>query len=609
MKYYFVYYMNLMFSALSPDDQKIVIDKCLDPLLNLSERGFKFAIQISGVSLEIIDKYRPDLTAKLKLLVNKKQIDFIGNGYTQIIQPLFPHALNSKNQQLGQEIYLEKLGYKPNIATVNEMAFSEGSCESMIENGYSTILMEWNNPQSIKKHKIGSQFYPAKLKISNKETTLLWCDTITFQKFQKYVHGEIELKEYLQWLDDYTRGEKGTLCLYCSDAEIFNFRPARYGTELVSKLNEWDRIESLMFELKGSTIFPSDVPEKSKKIIKITNAKNPIVVKKQEKYNINRWSLSGRDDQNLNSFCYKLLNVISTKKLGFPNEEWKNLLKIASSDLRTHIEDSRWNIAKNIRNNFEKKYANYFKNDASNHEQENKDILLDNKRGNNIISWPKTNPLIGSVLSGNFSKVDLMADFYSGFVVVEKLGHRKISDLDYEASYENSNHSNKFINPQGYKIKKTIFNTDRNSLNLEIDLQTPKRTREQIKICNFCLKSDNWDIETLFYKTKLGGNSAEKFYFGLESFNQNEILNLNVVGKYGFIPTDGILEIGDKNKSLFFDLNSNDCFYLVRFSFEIDQNKRFLLQVSFITQDIDETFRESDAVQNFNFKCSVSNNL
>ena len=166
-----------------------------------------------------------------------------------------------------------------------------------------------------------------------------------------------------------------------------------------------------------------------------------------------------------------------------------------------------------------------------------------------------------------------MADFYSGFVVVEKLGHRKISDLDYEASYKNSNHSNKFINPQGYKIKKTIFNTDRNSLNLEINLQTPKRTREQIKICNFCLKSDNWDIETLFYKTKLGGNSAEKFDFGLESFNQNEILNLNVVGKYGFIPTDGILEIGDKNKSLFFDLNSNDCFYLVRFSFEIDQTK------------------------------------
>ena len=41
----------------------------------------------------------------------------------------------------------------------------------------------------------------------------------------------------------------------------------------------------------------------------------------------------------------------------------------------------------------------------------------------------KTNPLIGSVLSGSFSKVDLMADFYSGFVVVEKLGHRKISDL------------------------------------------------------------------------------------------------------------------------------------------------------------------------------------
>ena len=67
-------------------------------------------------------------------------------------------------------------------------------------------------------------------------------------KIQKYVHGEIELKEYLQWLDDYTRGKRKRF-VYISDAEIF-FRPARYGTELVSKLNEWDRIENLMFELR-----------------------------------------------------------------------------------------------------------------------------------------------------------------------------------------------------------------------------------------------------------------------------------------------------------------------------------------------------------------------
>ena len=55
----------------------------------------------------------------------------------------------------------------------------------------------------------------------------------------------------------------------------------------------------------------------------------------------------------------------------------EDLLKIASSDLRTHIEDSRWN-AKNIRNNFEKNMV-IISRMMFNHEQENKDILLDNK--------------------------------------------------------------------------------------------------------------------------------------------------------------------------------------------------------------------------------------
>ena len=80
--------MNLTFSALSPEDQKSVLEKCLVPLLDLAEKKFKFAIQISGISLEIINEYRPDLISKLKALIKNKQIDFIGNGYAQIIQPL-----------------------------------------------------------------------------------------------------------------------------------------------------------------------------------------------------------------------------------------------------------------------------------------------------------------------------------------------------------------------------------------------------------------------------------------------------------------------------------------------------------------------------------------
>ena len=242
--------MNLMFSALTVEDQKTVIDRCLDPLLKLTEEKIKFGLQISGVSLEIIDEYRPDLSQKIAKLVKEKKIDFIGNGYAQIIQPLFPHELNLKNQTLGQKVYDDIIGHKPEICTVNEMAFSAGSCESIVQAGYKTILMEWNNANAIIKNDSVDQFSMCKTLIDHKETNLLWCDTVAFQKFQKYVHGEIHLDKYCDWLTDYTRGRRGALCLYCSDAEIFGFRPKRYGTEVKPTLDEWQRIKILMEKLK-----------------------------------------------------------------------------------------------------------------------------------------------------------------------------------------------------------------------------------------------------------------------------------------------------------------------------------------------------------------------
>ena len=73
---------------------------------------------------------------------------------------------------------------------------------------------------------------------------------------------------------------------------------------------------------KNSFLFPSQIVEKSKinKKIIITNAKHPIVTKKQAKYNIMRWSLSGRDNLYINTLCYRIYahfrkNKISNKKV------------------------------------------------------------------------------------------------------------------------------------------------------------------------------------------------------------------------------------------------------------------------------------------------------
>lgn len=608
MKYFFVYYMNLMFSALTAQDQRTVIDKCLDPLLGLADKGFKYGIQISGVSLEIIADYRPDLVTKLAGLIEENKIDFIGNGYAQIIQPLFPHELNCKNQLIGMETYKRYLNYKPKICTINEMAYSDGSCESMLSAGYETILMEVNNVAPNVDDDNFDQFKSAKTQIAGNELDVLWCDTIAFQKFQKYTHGEIDLDSYCEWLLSYTAGREGSLCLYCSDAEIFGFRPARYGTEITPTLDEWDRIECLMRRLQNATVLPSAIEKPNGKVIQLTNAENPILVKKQQKYNINRWAITGKNDQNLNTFCYRLLSHAIGLGSHFTESDWRNLLKLSSSDLRTHIEDKRWDNAIKIREDFQQRFGNemsFLGGTGSNASPSGISVELDRKRGNNIISWPNKSPVLGRVESGKFSKTSLMADFYSGYVVIEKLGHRKISDLDYEGSLSNYQNYNEFINKSGYAIKKTIVSNDIDTLEICVSILVPNRTREQIKPCHFSLTSEYWDMDSLYYSAKLGGDKVEKFLFGHQSFDQDSILNLNVVGTNGFCPTDGVLIIGDKSNKVRFQVNPTICFSLIRFSYDVVDENQFLLQISFVVQDIDETFRENKYQQNLDFKCTV----
>jgi hypothetical protein len=606
MQYYFIYYMNLMFSALSYIDQQKVVNKCLVPLLNLADSGYKFGIQISGVSLEIIQQHRPDLIHKLRCLLENGTIDFIGNGYCQVINPLFPHEVNLQNHKIGLKIYNNILNTQPEICTINEMAFSHSSCESILASKYKTIIMEYNNAKENIGNRQITQFDPARVEVSNEHLNLIWCDTIAFQKFQKYVHGEIGLDEYDIWLRDYTNQKKGTLCLYCSDAEVFGYRPKRYGTEVKPFLDEWTRIRELMERYKNNTIRPSQIKFSSKKPLKLTSSEFPIIVKKQQKYNITRWAITGRNDRDLNAFCYEAIDQLGNQITEAGADDWKDLIKLCSSDLRTHIEEGRWLKASYNMERFKKRFGVSKvlpRQITDNKNQQTNQLLLDKNRGNSIISWPKDNPVVGKADPAVYDDTFLMADFFSGYVVIERLGQHKVSDLDFTSNTSRIDGYSQVNHPDGYVISKSIHSFERNVLEIDVNIHTPRRTREQIKPCTFTLTSENWDRKTLQYEAKLGGSKREIFPFGDKSFDQDSILNLNVVGLNGFFPTDGKFIISDKNKKLQFYINPMLSFCLVRLTYTVTENGDFVLLISFVSQDIDETFRVSEAEQDIRFNC------
>lgn len=638
MNYFIIFYMNLMFSALKAEEREVVLDKCMEPLLKLGENGFPFAIQMSGLSLEYLAKLRPQQLERLRGLIEKGNCEFIGNGYSQIIQPLVPWEVNLKNQELGMKCYEEMLGLRPKIATINEMAFSASSSRSFTKVGYSGIVMEWNNPYKAHAEWDSSmKYFPQKIDLGQGyESNLLWGDTILTQKFQRYVHGDIELNEYMNELSQH-ESLKGALCLYCSDAEVFDFRPRRYGNEVLGQ-GEWLRIRKLLESVQEETsglMLPSNVIKKFRNeatnLIKLESYWQPIVVKKQDKYNINRWALTGRDDFAFNTRCHSLANAF---KEGKPDpDDWRNLCFLWSSDLRTHIEENRWLYAQNLLEKLEQKwlkdsedrnlnltklkqFSNLNKDRFIELKTSQQSLKLDLKKGLSLKEWlVNEKPVLGTIPHGTFEDISLAADFYSCHSVIEPQGEHKITDLENINAWIDDEHDDfiyigmKLKKPDYMFKKKYSINKKRKEFLVEQTIEISNRKKSLIRSIYFTILPGLWDQESLFYKTTLGGNQLEHFNFGNKIIDHTQNLNQLVSTRHGLGVTDGEIHIGDINNSIIFKHEPSEAALIPNLQYLPQKNGLFLLRLIYSAQELDETFKVSDKPQTIKHKLLVKTDI
>ena len=186
-------------------------------------------------------------------LIAAGRIELIGSGYAQVIGPLVPAEVNAANLRIGNAVYESLLGVRPSLALVNEQAYSAGLVGLYLDAGYRAILMDWDNPGAHHPewHPETRHLPQRALGTDGRSIALLWTNTVAFQKLQRFAHGDIALADYLGWL----RGRHGesdrALCLYASDAEIFDFRPGRYKTEETCSGREWDVLAMAFAALGG----------------------------------------------------------------------------------------------------------------------------------------------------------------------------------------------------------------------------------------------------------------------------------------------------------------------------------------------------------------------
>ncbi len=630
-----------MFSSIEVEQRHEVITKCYWPLLRLiKDCNLKAGIELAAYTLEEINKIDCLWVDEFKRLIQLGNIELVGSGYSQSIGPLMPAEVNSWNQEIGLDLYKEILGTRPSIALINEMAYSVGVLEHYINAGYKAIIMEWNNP--FKYHPEWNKnwrYNPQMLTdLQGRNIPVIWADSIVFQKFQRYAHGEIDLDEYVEFINGFKGEEVRYFPIYSNDVEIFDFRPGRFKTEpdIAGKDSEWKKIEILFKRLQQDAeieiVLPSLVLEGlasslgGNKIF-LESPEEPIPVKKQEKYNINRWALTGRDDQKINTTCFTLAKALSGSQ---DKAQWKELCYLWSSDFRTHITQKRWDeYCKRLEE---------FKNKHLSHKKKIKDTLLPeidiktcctgrfiNLKTKNItfsLNYKKGlvidaisflgdgKSLLGSLQHGYYDDIAYGADFYSGHAIIEASGEHKVTDLSSDAF-------SLYGNEKMYQIKtknvindivfEKIITIDEDTISLDKKIITSRRKSSVIRPFSFTFIPDSWDMDTLYFETNNGGSSLERFNLqrpgGIDHAN---MLSSLISAKHALGATKGIIIVGDKDKKLIFSHEIELSAMIPTLILKKTGDGKMFFRLQYSVQEIDETFKESDEPQTIECLLKIS---
>jgi hypothetical protein len=89
------------------------------------------------------------------------------------------------------------------------------------------------------------------------------------------------------------------------------------------------------------------------RVLQLESPNCPVPVKKQRKYNLARWAVTGRDNTAINGACERIYRGM----LECPDANWKELCYLWASDFRTHLTQKRWTAFKTRLQAAESRYA------------------------------------------------------------------------------------------------------------------------------------------------------------------------------------------------------------------------------------------------------------
>ena len=350
---YSIFHGNLNYSSIDKEMYEYIIDTCYWPLIDIAkDYKFKTGIEFPTNTIQIINEIDPLFIRELKKLSDKGKYEIICSSREQTIFPLIPEQVNLQNLTIGKTKTEEIFSKQIDTAFINEQLFSSGLVSLYTKSGIKNIITVWEWASKIHSSKNEIKFQPNILSSQTGEhLDVIWSSYIAYQKFQRYINGDIEKNDYLQYiLKQKNSSSDSCFPFYSSDLEIFGYNNPVL--RLAGDGNEIHRFRQILDELEKDSgiefILPSDVLKKfpPKEKILMDSAKYSILQKKQDKFSVSRWAVCGRDNSTRNSFCYQLFKKVNRLKLlegenNLDEQLTNELIDCWASDFRTHTTDAK----------------------------------------------------------------------------------------------------------------------------------------------------------------------------------------------------------------------------------------------------------------------------
>ena len=580
-----VFHLNLMFSSIEEEQRASVIERCYWPLLRACEQtGVPLGLELTGLTLSIIEAIDPAWIAGLKRLIDAGLAELIGSGHAQLIGPLVPTEVNAANFRIGHQTYRRLLGRTPALALINEQCFSSSMVDHLIDAGYTGFLMEWDNPHRAHPEWHGALCHrPQWVRAASGRTLpVLWINTIAFQKFQRAVHGTDTLGSYREWLDRQLSQAVACLNLYGNDGEVFDFRPGRFATEPPAPdHSEWRIIEAIFAGLAGDPRalcrLPSQVLAElppSGPALTLPSAVLPLPTKKQEKYNVLRWAVTGRNTLDANSRCLRLAETLRASPAA-SDDEWRELCTLYSSDFRTHITAKRWRAYQERLGAFERRLlpppAAAKQPEPAGQpcepgaggliriQRPGFGVELNARRGlaiHRFWNGPDADDWqVGTLPFGYFDDIGFGADYYSGHLVFQPPGHHQVTDLAAAPVFRRDDDSGTLLTTTivtalGEIEKSLRLCHDRPRLELSFRLDWRAPPLGVLRLGHITLNPEAFESDQLWYATHNGGPEPERFTLPGSDFDHGRAVSHMVSAGSALGMTEGRFWLGDHRRQV-----------------------------------------------------------